>query len=185
MEDLISRLHFEEEEERLRAVEAAKAQRAAAARAEMQAAYVESLAAKAQREEREKQEAVVFRERMLAKLADDDRLTQMATAKARMKVQEHRREVERLAAIKVAMQAEAAQRDAATDQAAQAREFADAQLVAAERQRLLREHAARLQAYLPRGVAASAEDLELINSLSGPAALPPPVAPPTRAQPRW
>jgi hypothetical protein len=185
MEDLIARLHFEEEEEKLRERAAAAAARAAAQRAELNAAYVESLAAKAAREEREKVEAATFRERMLAKLADDDRLTQMATAKARMKVQEHKREVERLAAIKVAMQAEAAQRDAATAAAAQARERGDAQLVAAERQRLLREHAARLQAYLPKGVAASAEDLELINSLSGPAVLPPPTAPQGRRPPPY
>ena len=100
-----------------------------------------------------------------------------------MKVHEHKREVERLAAIKAAMQAEAAAREANFEAAVAAREAGNAQLIAAERERLLREHAARLQAYLPKGVAASAADLELINSLSGAAVAPPPVAPTGRVQP--
>jgi hypothetical protein len=101
-----------------------------------------------------------------------------------MKVQEHKREVERLATIKAAMQAEAAAADAASDAVVEARRAAERQMVDEERQRLLREHAARLQAYLPKGVAASAADLELINALSAEAAAPPPVPLPTRA-PRW
>lgn len=167
MEDLIARLHFEEKEERLRAIEAARRARAAQAKAEMLQAYEDSVTLRAAREASAKAEAAAFRELLLARLAEDDRLEQMADAKRRMKLLEHKREVERLAAIKAAMIAEAASADARADAAVQAREQVDAGIVAAERQRLLREHASRLAAYLPKGVAATAEDLALINSLSG------------------
>ena len=47
-----------------------------------------------------------------------------------------------------------------------AAEAADAAIVEGERKRLLMEHAARLKDFLPKGVLASGEDLDLINTVS-------------------
>ena len=60
---------------------------------------------KAQRKEQEIAEEEEFRRRMLEKFAEDDRVEQMNAQRRRMKMAEHKREVERLAAVKHAMYA--------------------------------------------------------------------------------
>jgi len=167
MEELIARLHFEEEEEKLREQDAARRAKAAAAKAKMLQAYEASIAAKAAREAQAKAEAAAFREHLLAKLAEQDRLEQMADARRRMKVLEHKREVERLAAIKAAMIAEEAALESAREATFMRQQASNASIVETERRRMLAEHAARLVAYLPKGVAATADDLALIYSISG------------------
>ena len=81
-----------------------------------------------------------------------------------MKVEEHKREVERLWAEKHAMYE--AQRQAEEEQAARAAadEAALAELVAQERERLIREHAAKLKGFLPKGVVANQAEMDLLNA---------------------
>ena len=111
----------------------------------------------------ERQEEERFRQHMLAKFAEDDRLEQMNAQRRRLKVEEHKREVERLWAEKAALYA--AQRAAEEAEAgrAAAEEAELAALVAGERERLIREHAAHLKGYLPKGVLANAAEMELLN----------------------
>ena len=75
-------------------------------------------------------------------------------------------EVERLAAVKKAMHEEQMAREEEEADAIAAAEAADAAIVEGERKRLLMEHAARLKDFLPKGVLASGEDLDLINTVS-------------------
>ena len=103
---------------------------------------------------------------MLEKFAEEDRVEQMNAQRRRMKMQEHKREVERLAAVKKAMHEEQMAREEEEADAIAAAEAADAAIVEGERKRLLMEHAARLKDFLPKGVLASGEDLDLINTVS-------------------
>lgn len=166
MEELISRLRYEEEEEKRTKAAEEKRRRADAARAEMIAANEAQRAAKASRLERERVEEDAFRAYMLAKFAEDDRVEQMNAQKRRMRMLDHKREVERLAAIKRAMYEEQRGREIAEQQADARREARVAAVVEQERQRMLVEHAARLMDYLPKGVLAKPEDLELIRAAS-------------------
>lgn len=62
----------------------------------MQQSHREQMAFKEMRKEAEKAEEAAFRETMLAKFAEDDRIEQMNAHKRRMKQLEHRRAVEKL-----------------------------------------------------------------------------------------
>jgi hypothetical protein len=69
-------------------------------RAEMAAANAMQARLKEERRVREAAEEEAFRQRMLAKFAEDDRVEQMNAARKRMKLEEHKREVERLWRLK-------------------------------------------------------------------------------------
>lgn len=62
----------------------------------MQQSHREQMAFKEMRKEAEKEEEAAYRETMLAKFAEDDRIEQMNAQKRRMKQLEHRRAVEKL-----------------------------------------------------------------------------------------
>lgn len=62
----------------------------------LQQSQREQIAFKEMRKEAEKEEEAAFRETMLAKFAEDDRIEQMNAQKRRMKQLEHRRAVEKL-----------------------------------------------------------------------------------------
>lgn len=166
MEELINRLYFEEQEEKHRAAMAAKAESAEAAKREMMRANEEQLAIKRRMREEEAAEEEMFRRKMFEKFAEEDRVEQMHATKRRMKMQEHKREVERLAAVKKAMYELQIERELEEQRGRESAEAAEAAMVEEERQRLLRDHAARLKDYLPKGVVASSRDLDLINTIS-------------------
>jgi hypothetical protein len=92
-ERLINLLREEEEAERMRAAAAAKRAREEAMKAEMMAANEQMLALKAQRQAEERAEEERFRQMLLAKFAEDERIEQMNAQRRRMKEAEHRREV--------------------------------------------------------------------------------------------
>lgn len=62
----------------------------------MQQCHREQMAFKEMRREAERKEEAAYREAMLAKFAEDDRIEQMNAQKRRMKQLEHRRAVEEL-----------------------------------------------------------------------------------------
>ena len=73
--------------------------------------------------------------------------------------------MERLAAVKRAMYEEQMQREVEENIGREREEAESAAIVEQERQRLLVEHAARLKEFLPKGVLAKPEDLDLINTV--------------------
>lgn len=105
---------------------------------------------KAEREQAQRDEEQRFREEMLAKFAEDDRLEQMNAQKRRMKQLEHRRAVERLIEDRRRQfQAEKeAELEARRDE--ERMELLRREIVEEERQKLLKEHAAHLLGYLPK-----------------------------------
>ena len=65
-------------------------------RLEMQRTFQEQMAFQRMRKEAERQEEETFRQVMMAKFAEDDRIEQMNAQRRRMKQQEHKRAVEEL-----------------------------------------------------------------------------------------
>merc|ERR1712100_515895 len=108
---------------------------------------------KAAQRQQEAEEEEVFRQRMLAKFADDERIEQMNAQKRRMKMQEHKREVDRLLEERRAMY-EAEKEAKLQEQAAEEkRASALRALIEEERKKILAEAAGKLGlAYMPRGV---------------------------------
>ena len=111
----------------------------------------------------EHEEEMLFRKHLLEKFAEDDRIEQMNAQRRRMKMEEHKREVQRLWEEKQARFNAQREAEMAEMAAALARDERRADIVEAERQRLLREHAARLAEYLPKGVLQYESDLALIG----------------------
>lgn len=78
------------------AQEAAEAERKRQVREELQAAKDFQLRLKAERAAEEKRLEDEFKEKLMAKFAEDERLEQMNAQKRRMRELEHKREIERL-----------------------------------------------------------------------------------------
>eukprot|EP00392_Amoebophrya_sp_AT5.2_P002116 g2121.t1 len=118
-------------------------------RAEMLKAYEDQLALKESRRLREEAEEAVFREKLLAKFAEDDRIEQLNAQKKRMK--------ERRAQYQ-------AERDAELTELAEQRKVQEGRYVEieAEKKRLLREHCVQYRDYLPKGMFMNREDYDYV-----------------------
>jgi hypothetical protein len=118
---------------------------------------------KAERDQAQRDEEQRFREQMLAKFAEDDRLEQMNAQRRRMKQLEHRRAVEKL------IEERRKQFEMEKEEELQARreeermEILRREIIEQERQKLLKEHAAHLLGYLPKGVLRDDQDVEMLG----------------------
>merc|ERR1719277_2281100 len=110
--------------------------------------------------QREEEDAI--REQLLKKFAEDDRIEQMNEHKRRMKVEAHKREAERLVALRREMYEK--QREAERDQAAKLQEEEQKRqvVIEEERRRLIQEHAAQLAGFLPKGTLETPDDYALM-----------------------
>lgn len=162
---LINLLYQEELEAKKRAEEQAKKERAVQMREEMKRANEHQLKLKEEREAALRREEEEFRAKMMAKFAEDDRIEQLNAQKRRMKLQDHKREVERLIEEKRAMYEALKAQDEADIAALKAEEDRRAAIIESERMRLLRE-AAELLDYLPKGVLRDKSDLDYVNQLA-------------------
>lgn len=164
-EELMNLVRREEAEARSRQADAARAARAAALREEVRAANEAQRAARAAREAAMRLEEEAERRALMERFAEDERLEQMNAAKRRMREQEHKREVERLLAVKRDMFEKQRAAEEAEQQARLAEKEREAALLEEERRRLLAE-AASLQEYLPKGVLRDQRDAQLMRSLA-------------------
>ena len=119
-------------------------------RLELIEAYQQQIHRKKMIREKEQEEEAVFRDRLMQKFAEDDRLEQLNQQKRRMKQIEHKRAVDSMVAerrrlIKEQLEEERleAQKEIEIEKYKQA-------VIEQERQRLLREHAAKLVGFLPK-----------------------------------
>lgn len=105
---------------------------------------------KAERAAEEKRLEEDFKQKLLQKFAEDERLEQMNAQKRRMRELEHRREIERLWQEKLAIFR--AQRELEVQEHAQklALDRREAEIIEMEKQRLLAEHAAILNQHHPK-----------------------------------
>lgn len=95
-ENLRNELYDQENELAARQREADAIAKKEQAKRELQEAKDFQMRLKAERAAEEKRLEEDFKQKLLAKFAEDERLEQMAQQKRRMREQEHRREVERL-----------------------------------------------------------------------------------------
>ena len=108
-------------------------------------------------------EEEIFRKRMMEKFAEDDRIEQMNAQRRRMKMQEHKREVERLMQEKKDLYNMLKEKEMQEAAAYEAKEHRRAQIIEEERQRLLKEYASKYKEFLPKGVLQNKGDLDLIE----------------------
>merc|ERR1712093_629600 len=158
LEDIRETLALEEEEERLRRKEEGERKKRDDDRAMMMAAAEEAKMVKAARLEKEREEEAAFRDAMLQKFAEEDKLEQMSAQRRRMKQAEHQREVERL--MEERRQSYEAQRmqEAAEREIEERAERFRQEIIERERQRLLEEHLPHLGGNIPKGVLQKEED---------------------------
>jgi hypothetical protein len=94
------------------------------------------------------------------KFAAEDRIEQMNAQKRRIKVQEHKRQVEDLMEERKKRAAFERERASQAEEDQRRLEEMRRQIIEEERQRILEEHASKLIGHLPRGVIRSQRDLE-------------------------
>ena len=165
MEALRNELVLQETEERILAKEKEKAARAVQQRMDIALANEYQRQLKTIRREEEKAEEEVFRQAMLDKFAEDDRLDQMNAQRRRMKQLEHRREIEALLEKRRAKYEEERRAELDEQVRAEKMEAVRQQIIEEERKRMLAAHAKNLGLeHLPKGVLSSADDARLFTA---------------------
>lgn len=164
MERVRMELYQEEQEEANRQKEKIDMENRIRERLMLQDTMRQQLEMKENKKQAEKQEEEEFRQQMLAKFAEDDRIEQMNAQKRRMRQLEHKRAVDRLIEER-RMQLEKDKERALEEQRETERHNAyRKQIIEEERQRLLKEHADKLLGYLPKGVLRDSQDLSMFDS---------------------
>lgn len=162
MEQLIAELDMEQAEKKRREAEQAAMEKRLRMKLEMMEANEYMKKVKAQKAEELAAEEETFRQQMLAKFAEDDKLEQLSKEKAHRKKMEHFREANRLLEERRAAFAAARQQEKDELAEAQEREAFRRAIIEEARKNLIREKAAELVGYLPRGVLRDEDDLNLL-----------------------
>lgn len=110
-----------------------------------------------------KEEEETFKKAMLAKFAEDDRIELMNAQKQRMKQLEHKRAVEKLIEERRSQFLADKKRELEELQLQQRRQGCINEIIEEERLRLLKEHAAKLLGYLPKGVFKREDDVDMLG----------------------
>ena len=114
------------------------------------------------REEKERQQDEHYRQKMLEKFAEDDKLEQMNEQRRRMKREEHRRNAQKLLDEKKLNRERAKVQEMEMFKEQQQLEDNKRMIVEQERMRLLKENVAKLVGYIPKGVL-SQEDVDILG----------------------
>ncbi|XP_065661551.1 meiosis-specific nuclear structural protein 1 isoform X3 [Hydra vulgaris] len=162
-ERIRTELYFEEQEEIDRQKEMLLVEKRIRDRLELQETIKEQLNLRERKKAAEKEEEEEFRQKMLQKFSEDDRIDQMNAQKRRLKQQEHKRAVEKLIEERRIYQQKDKQRALEEQKEIELIESHRMQIIEEERQRLLQEHASKLVGFLPKGVLRDANDLQLFD----------------------
>eukprot|EP00118_Oscarella_pearsei_P026426 m.309881 g.309881 ORF g.309881 m.309881 type:complete len:498 (+) comp48395_c0_seq1:37-1530(+) len=163
MERIRTELYLEEEEERERQKEKTDLERQIRRRIELQGAHAIQMRIKEERERAQKEEEQKFREEMMRKFAEDDRIEQMNAQRRRMKQLDHKRAVERLIEQRRAQYLREKEAEIEDRREEKRMESLRREIIEQERRKLLREHAAQLLGHLPKGVLRDARDLDMFD----------------------
>jgi len=128
---------------------------------EMKNAYLFQMRAKEAKMANARVEEDKIRVELMKKFAEDDRLEQMAEHKRRLKVEQHKREAERLVELRREMYELARQNERDEQERLNSDEGARQTIIEEERRRLIREHASELRDFLPKHTLESMEDYKL------------------------
>ncbi|NXA08609.1 MNS1 protein, partial [Sapayoa aenigma] len=149
-EQIRQELYLEEQEEMERKKEMAEIEKRIRQRLELRQTYEEQLALKAAAQEALREEEEAFRQEMLARLAEEDRIEQLNAQKRRAKQLEHKRAVEKIIEDRRKQLLADKERELEERELEKRRQESIRAIVEEERQKLLKEHAWKLLGYLPR-----------------------------------
>merc|ERR1712232_801507 len=102
------------------------------------------------------------KESLLRKLAEDDRIEQMNDHKRRMKLEEHKREANRLMELRQQMFDAHRAQERVDEETLRAEEATHQAVIEEERRRLLREHGVALKDFIPKFTCETADDFEVL-----------------------
>jgi hypothetical protein len=163
MENVRLELYIEQQEEAGRERERKLLEKRIRDRLELLDAFQAQKEEKIRLQEQEREDENAFRHMLLEKFANEEKIEQMNAQKKRMKQLEHRKAVEEL--IQERREKRAKELEERSKGIAENAEFETyrLQVIEQERQRLLREHAAKLTGYLPKGVIRDEKDLDCFD----------------------
>ncbi|XP_069622042.1 meiosis-specific nuclear structural protein 1 isoform X1 [Ranitomeya imitator] len=163
LEQMRQELYLEEQAEEARQREIAEMEKKIRQRLELQRTFEEQMAFKQIVQQAAKEEEEAFRQAMLAKFAEDDRIEQMNAQKRRMKQLEHKRAVEKLLEDRRKQFIADKDRELQERHEEEKREAFRRAIIEEERQKLLKQHASQLLGYLPKGIFKNEEDLGMFD----------------------
>ncbi|NXN34695.1 MNS1 protein, partial [Rhinoptilus africanus] len=163
LEQIRQELYLEEQAETERKKEMAENEKRIRQHLDLRQTYEEQLALKKVLRQAMREEEEAFRQQMLAKFAEDDRIEQMNAQKRRMKQLEHRRAVEKLIEDRQKQFIADKERELEERRLEERRQENIRAIVEEERQKLLKEHASKLLGYLPRGIIKGEDDINMLG----------------------
>lgn len=164
LELLRNELHFEELEAQARRLDEMRMRKKLEDREEMKNAYLLQMRAKEEKMLRAREDEAKMREELMKKFAEDDRLEQLNEHKRRLKVEQHKREADRLMELRREMYELARAKERDDEAALRKDEDKRRIIIEEERRRLLREHGRELKKFLPKHTLESMEDYHLLFS---------------------
>jgi len=162
LEQLRNDLHMEQLEAEQRQRDEKQMMQKRKDREEMKSAYRAQMREKDEKVALARKEEEQFQEILLKKFAEDDRIEQMNEQKRRMKLQEHKREAQRLIVVRREMFEAARAQERAQQEKLRDEERERQLIIEVERKRLLQEHAVGLRDFLPKQTLETQEDYELL-----------------------
>lgn len=162
LEQLRNDLHSEELEAEHRRREQLEARKKLEDREEMKNAFNYQMKVKEEKRQMEKEEEDRFREQLMQKYAEDDRIEQMNDQKRRLRVEQHKREAQRLLDERQKMYEAERELELEEHKRLAEEESRRQVIVEEERRRLLKEHAAPLRDFLPKGTMEHPGDASII-----------------------
>ncbi|XP_075753421.1 meiosis-specific nuclear structural protein 1 [Pelodiscus sinensis] len=163
LEQVRQELYLEEQAEADRKREMVEMEKRIRQRLELRQTYETQLAFKKIVLQALQEEEEAFRQKMLAKFAEDDRIEQMNAQRRRMKQLEHRKAVEKLIEERHKQFLADKERELEERQLEERRQGNICAIVEEERQKLLKEHATKLLGYLPRGILKDEDDVNMLG----------------------
>ncbi len=161
LEEMLNELYKEEQEERERMREIAERERRLRQKQEMIQANEYQKQLKMRLQEQEKRDEELFRQMMMEKFEDDERIAQLGAQRRHQKMIEFRRDVENLMEERRRMRELERQHELAEYEVEQKEKAKKQAIIEQERKRLIQEHVSKILKYLPKGVL-SKKDLSLL-----------------------
>ncbi|XP_010115627.1 PREDICTED: meiosis-specific nuclear structural protein 1, partial [Chlamydotis macqueenii] len=163
LEKIRLELCLEEQAETERKREMVEIEKRIRQRLDLRQTYEEHIALKKVLQQATQDEEEAFRQQMLARFAEDDRIEQMNAQRRRMKQLEHGRAVEKLIEDRRKQFIADKERELEERELEERRQEDIRAIVEEERQKLLKEHASKLLGYLPRGVLKDEDDINMLG----------------------
>mmetsp|Transcript_76074 Transcript_76074/g.211483 ORF Transcript_76074/g.211483 Transcript_76074/m.211483 type:complete len:496 (-) Transcript_76074:210-1697(-) len=162
LEQLRNDLHLEQAEAANRRRDEVQMRKRLEDKEEMKNAYLSQMKMKEEKAQKAYEEDQRIKEALMAKFAEDDRIEQMSEQKRRMKVEQHKREANRLVELRQQMYEVSRADERANEERLRAEESDRQVIIEEERRRLLAEHAPGLRDFLPKHTLETREDYEFL-----------------------